>query len=163
MERETDYVLPFLDVLINNTDPHQSVTTVYQKKNFHRFAHLPLYLQIGVNQTLIHRTFKINNTWLGFNTDLQKLSVILRRNLLTENLINKYFLNNYIQTAVKGGQTQSHSGIEPQETPKFFFKLPYVGHFSVTAQRSIRKLANWSCKPIEYKVSLYYFQSQESF
>ena len=34
MERETDHVLPFLDVLINNTDPHQSVTTVYRKKTF---------------------------------------------------------------------------------------------------------------------------------
>ena len=57
MEREADHVLPFLDVLINNTDPHQSVITVYRKKNFHRFAHqlsefLPLYLQIGVNQNL---------------------------------------------------------------------------------------------------------------
>ena len=57
MEREADHVLPFLDVLINNTDPHQSLTTVYRKKNFHRFAHhlsefLPLYLQIGVNQNL---------------------------------------------------------------------------------------------------------------
>ena len=34
MERETDHVLPFLDVLINNTDPHQSVTTVYRDKTF---------------------------------------------------------------------------------------------------------------------------------
>ena len=32
VERETDHVLPFLDVLIKNTDPHLSVTTVYQKK-----------------------------------------------------------------------------------------------------------------------------------
>ena len=34
MERKTDHVLPFLNVLINNTDPHQSVTTVYWKKTF---------------------------------------------------------------------------------------------------------------------------------
>ena len=34
MERETDHVLPFLDVLINNTDPHHSVNTVYRKKTF---------------------------------------------------------------------------------------------------------------------------------
>ena len=34
MERETDHVLPFLDVLINNTDPRLSVTTVYRKKAF---------------------------------------------------------------------------------------------------------------------------------
>ena len=25
-------------------------------------------------------------------------------------------------------------GVEPQETPKFFFKIPYVQYFSVTAQ-----------------------------
>ena len=64
MERETDHVLPFLDDLINNTDPHQSVTTVYwkKKKNFHRFAQqlsefLPLCLQIGVNQNLDSQNF----------------------------------------------------------------------------------------------------------
>ena len=37
-------------------------------------------------------------------------------------------------------------------TPKFFFKLCYVGHFSVTAQRSIRKLANRLCKPIDIRL-----------
>ena len=36
---------------------------------------------------------------MGFHTDLQKLSVILRRNLFTENLINKY-ISKYIQTAI---------------------------------------------------------------
>ena len=41
---------------------------------------------------------------MGFHTDLQKLSVILRRNLFPENLINKY-ISKYIQTSVKGGKT----------------------------------------------------------
>ncbi|CAH3037227.1 unnamed protein product [Porites lobata] len=104
-------------------------------------AFLPLTYKLGLIKILIHRTFKINNTWMGFHTDLQKLSVILWRNLYPENLMNKY-ISKYIQTAVKGGKTQPYSGVEPQETPKFFFKIPYVGHFSVTAQRSIRKLAN---------------------
>ena len=53
MERETDHVLPFLDVLINNTDPHHRLP----EKDFYRSAHQlsefsPLYLQIGVNQNL---------------------------------------------------------------------------------------------------------------
>ena len=57
MEQETDHVLPFLDGLINNTDPHLSVTIVYRKKNLHRVTHqlsefLPLYLLIGDNQNL---------------------------------------------------------------------------------------------------------------
>ena len=63
---------------------------------------------------------------MGFHTDLQKLSLILRRNLFPENPINKY-ISKYIQTAVKGGKTQPHSGVEPQETPKFFFKSLTLG------------------------------------
>ena len=54
VERETDHVLPFLDVLIKNTDPHLSVTTVYRKKLSQVCLSViwvsPLYLQIGVNQ-----------------------------------------------------------------------------------------------------------------
>ena len=61
---------------------------------------------------------------MGFH---QKLYVILWRNLFSENLGNKY-ITKYIQTAVKGGKTQPHSGVE------FYFKIPYVGHFTVTAQ-----------------------------
>ena len=160
MEWEADHVLPFLDVLINNTDPHQSVTTIYRKKTFtglltSYLSFCPFTYKLGLIKTLIDRTFKINNTWMAFHTDLQKLSVILRRNLFPENLINKY-ISKYIQQsssqAVEEGKTQSHSGIEPQETPKFFFKIPYVGHFSVTAQRSIRKLANRLCKPIDIRL-----------
>ena len=167
MERETDHVLPFLDVLINNTDPHQSVTTVYRKKTFtglltSYLSFCPFTYKLGLIKTLIHRTFKINNTWMGFHTDLQKLSVILRRNLFPENLINKY-ISKYIQTAVKGGKTQPYSGVEPQETPKFFFKIPYVGHFSVTAQRSIRKLANRLCKPIDLRLVFTTFKVRNLF
>ena len=90
----------------------------------------PFTYKLGLIKTLIHRTFETNNTCMGFLTDLQKLSVILRRNLLPENLINKY-ISKHIQTVVKGGETESYSGVEPQETPKFFFKIPYVGYFSV--------------------------------
>ena len=100
---------------------------------------------------LIDRTFKINNTWIGFHTDLQKLSFILWRNIFPENLTNKY-ISKYIQTVVKGGKTQPHSEVEPQETTKFYFKIPYVGHFSVTAQRSIRRLANQLSKPIDIRL-----------
>ena len=94
--------------------------------------------------------------------DTTKLSVILRRNLFPENLINKY-ISKYIRTAVKGGKTKPYSGVEPQETPKFFFKIPYVGHFSVTAQRSIRKLANRLCKPIDLRLVFTTFKVRNLF
>ena len=66
---------------------------------------------------------------MGFHTDLQKLSVILRRNLFPENLINK-FISKYIETVVKRRKTEPHSGVEP----KFYSKIPYGEHISVTAQ-----------------------------
>ena len=66
---------------------------------------------------------------MGFHTDLQKLSVIQRRNLFPENLINK-FISKYIETVVKGRKTEPHSGVEP----KFYCKIPYGEHISVTAQ-----------------------------
>ena len=99
---------------------------------------------------------------MGFHTDLQKLSVILRTNLFPENLMNKY-ISKYIQTAVKGGKTQPYSGVEPQETAKFFFKILYVGHFSVTTQRSIRKLANRLCKPIDLRLVFTTFKVRNLF
>ena len=77
--------------------------------------------------------------------------------------IRHLHISKYIQTAVKGGKTQSFSGVEPQETPKFFFKIPYVGHFSVTAQRSIRKLANRLCKPIDLRLVFTTFKVRNLF
>ena len=71
-----DHVLPFLDVLINNTDLHQSVTHL-PEKNFtglltSYLSFCPFTYKLGLFKTLIDRTFKINNTWMGFHTDLQK-------------------------------------------------------------------------------------------
>ena len=75
----------------------------------------------------------------------------------------KGYIGVLIQTAVKGGKTKPYLGVEPQETPKFFFKIPYVGHFSVMAQRSIRKLANWLCKPIDVRLVFTTFKVRNLF
>ena len=90
------------------------------------------------------------------------LSVILRRNLFPENLTKKY-ISKYIQTAVNGGKTQLRSGVEFQEPPKFYFKIPYVEHFLVTAQRSIRKLANQLCNPIDRRLVFTTFEIKNIF
>ncbi len=86
MERESNQVLSFLDVLLNNKSPQFSVTTVYRKKIFTGLLTIflsftPLCYKMGLVKTLIDRTFKINNTWLGFHNDIQNLFNILRKNL----------------------------------------------------------------------------------
>ena len=42
-------------------------------------------------------------------------------------------------------------------------RLPHIGHFSVTAQRSIRKLANWLCKPIDIRLVFTTFKVRNLF
>ena len=91
-----------------------------------------------------------------------ELHLVFSRNLFPENLLNKY-ISKYIQTVIKGGKTQPHSGFEHKETPKFYFKIPYFQHFSVTAQRSIRKLANQLCKPIDIRLVVITFKIKNLF
>lgn len=83
MEKKIDCVLPFLDVLIDITDPHSIITGI-----FHYFFHSPPMLhKIGVVRTLIIRVFEINNTWLGFHDDIKKLVLILCINVFPIHLI----------------------------------------------------------------------------
>ena len=84
---------------------------------------------------------------MGFHNDLQKLSVILQKNLFPENPINKC-ISQFILKSVKGSKTQPHSGVKPQETPELHYKTPYISHFSVIAQTKRRKLANRFCNPL---------------
>ena len=107
MERETDHVLPFLDVLINNTDPHQSVTTVYRKKTFtglltSYLSFCPFTYKLGWIKTLIHRTFKINNILDGVP---YWLSIIVchsaKESLHWEPLFLNIFRQQYWQRNVK--------------------------------------------------------------
>ena len=113
-------------------------------------------------KTLIDRTFKINNIWTGFHDDLQKMSVILQKNLFPDNLINKC-ISQFILKSVKGSKTQPHSGVKPQDTPEFHYKIPYIGHSSVIAQNKIRKLANRFCKPIDVKLVFTTFKIKNLF
>ena len=53
------------------------------------FSFKPLSYKIGLVKTLVNRTFKVNNTWLGFDNDIQKLFVILRKNLYPEHVLNR--------------------------------------------------------------------------
>ena len=69
-----------------------------------RFVSFWILLASGiiVGYSIFIILFKINNTWMGFHTDLQKLSVILRRNLFPENLITNIFLNIFRQQSREG-------------------------------------------------------------
>ena len=113
-EKETDHVLPFLDVLIDNTHRNSVVTSTFRKKTLtglptNCFSFTPLSYKIGLIRTLIDRVFKINNTWLGFHKDITKLVFILRKNLF------------------------------PVHRKQYFYKLPSLGRISTVAQSIVNR------------------------
>ena len=128
--------------------------------NFLSFT--PLCYKLGLVKTLIDRIFKINNTWLGFHKDIQKLFVILRKNLYPEHVLNS-IIHRYISKAVKGENARPVAGVEPQESPKFYFKIPYIGRFSDIAQHRVRTLINRFCKPVDIKLVFSTFKIKNLF
>ena len=128
--------------------------------NFLSFT--PLCYKLGLVKTLIDRIFKINNTWLGFHKDIQKLFVILRKNLYPEHVLNS-IIHRYISKAVKGDNARPVAGVEPQESPKFYFKIPYIGRFSGIAQHRVRTLVNRFCKPVDIKLVFSTFKIKNLF
>ena len=51
------------------------------------FSFTPFSYKLGLMRTLVVRTYKINNTWEGFNEDIKKLLLILRENLFPSHIV----------------------------------------------------------------------------
>ena len=84
--------IPFLDVLVCNKP--NLVTSVYRKPTYtglltNFFSFTPSKYKNGLIKTLLDRCYKINNTWIGFDKDLENLTKILNKNQLPTKLINK--------------------------------------------------------------------------
>ena len=83
IEVEVDGKLPFSDVLVSIYTGVLN-TSVYHKKTYtglltNYFSFCSLSYKIGPVRTLIDRTFKINNTWLSFESDVNNLTTTLRK------------------------------------------------------------------------------------
>ena len=97
---------------------------------------------MGLIKTLVYRAYKINNIWLGFHED------ILKKNLFPAHLIEK-IINRYIT----GTQNNHHPRDSlPTTSPTFYFKLPYIGHFSAITQKKIRHFIKRYCKDLDIKL-----------
>ena len=164
MEKEVDHVLPFLDVLIDNTHRGSVVTSTFRKKTFtglltNYLSFAPMSYKIGLIRTLIDRVFKINNTWLGFHTDIVNLVFILRKNLFPVHLIDKCVYR-YLNTAIdRNGSIQNTTS----QGKQYFYKLPYLGRFSTIAQSKIRRLVNRYCHDLDIKLVFTTFKLRNPF
>ena len=113
--------------------------------NFYSFV--PFSYKSGLIRILIDRTFKINNTWAGFHLDINNLIKTLKRDLfpsnIIENVVRKFLNNNF---------TSDSSQSAARKENCFYFKLPYIGPFSITTQRRIKKSVNTFSSNLDIKL-----------
>ena len=83
----------------------------------------------------------------SFHLDINNLTKTLRKNSfpssVIENVVRK-FLNNYF--------TPDSSQSVARKDNCLYFKLPYIGPFSIITQRRIKKLVNTLCSDLEIKL-----------
>ena len=153
MEKELNRKLPFLDVLIDNSDTNSFQTRVYRKKPFtglltNYFSFTSYSYKVGLIRTLVDRAYKINNTWLG---------VTRGYNQAYWNSQKEPFPCPFIEKVVNRYITGTHSNHCPRgypltNSPTFYFKLPYIGHFFVITQKRIRHLIKRYCNDLDIKL-----------
>ena len=140
VERKENWKPPFLDVLLDNHSNQGIIISVFHKKTYtglltNYFSFVPFSYKSGLVRSLVDRIFKINNTWAGFHLDINNLTKTLRKNPFPPNVIEtvvKKFLNNYF--------TPDSSQSVARKDNCLYFKLPYIGPFSIITQRRIKKL-----------------------
>ena len=158
METEEKGHLPFLDVLLSkqSTSDNQCscVTSVFRKKTYtglltNYFSFTPFKYKLGLIKTLIDRAYKINNTTQGFQNDIKNLSVILKRNLFPEWLIDKS-VKGYLRKVKTTEQDVDTSTSDNSNC--HFYKLPYIGFYSTYTGKKISSIINKYCKDLNVKV-----------
>ena len=146
MEKETNKVLAFLDICINNKDPSSLLTSVHRKGTFSSFSY-----KIGLIRTLVDRAYKINNSLAKFNDDVKKLYYMFKKNQYPEGLLNKV-VKLYLDKV-----HNSNNSTPPKDTTIIYFKLPFL-NLSNFSQRKVRMLVKRYCKDLQIKLSFTSFK-----
>ena len=122
MEKETNKILPFPDVSVNNNDPSCLKNFNLYEKTFtalliNFFSFTSFSYKGGLIRTLVGRGYKINNSLPSSNNNIKKLTRILRRN---QHL--KYLINRVVKTYLDNNGNSATS----DNNNTLYFKLPYL-------------------------------------
>ena len=153
METEKNGKLPFLDVLVcSKPNP---VISVYRKPTYtglltNFFSFTPSKYKNGLIKTFLNRCYKINNTWIGFDKDLENLTKILNKNQFPTKRINEV-TKKYLNLKFDNRSLESNTEVK---TDTNFFKLPYIGKYSNIAQKNIQSLVKTFSGGIDVTVVL---------
>ena len=97
---------------------------------------------MAVIKTLIHRVYKICNTWILFNKNIIDLKEVLKRNKYPDKIIDneiKKYLN-------KTFENEKHD--ETRKENINFYKLPYFGTTCKLTKQNINKLGKDLCNEL---------------
>ena len=138
---------------IDNNDPPCLKTSTYRKKTFiglltNFFSFTSFSYKVGLIRTLVDRAYKINNSLLSFNNDVNKLTHIFKRNQFPE-----YLINRVVQTYLDNNGNFAQS----ENNDVLCFKLPYLP-LSNFAQRKVRTLIKRYCSNLTIKLAFSSFK-----
>ena len=141
--------LPFLDVLVCNKP--NLVTSVYRKPLYTDF----LTVFFSFTPSKYKNGLKINNTWIGFDNDLEMLTKTLNKNQFPTNFIDKFRKK---ELNLKLHKRPLENNTELKRDTRFF-ELPYICKYSNIAQKKKSKiLLKLFCKGVVVKVVLTPFE-----
>ena len=152
METGLNKIIPFLDVLIDNSQNILKTSTYHKSTysglllNYTSFT--SRFYKIGLIKCLINRTYKINNTWPGFHDDVSKLKDVLKRNSYPPFILDK-IIKTYIDNI-----HYNNNKVSSEVNKLRYFKLTYIGKYSEQVQKKITKLCKQYCKKIVSKLYL---------
>ena len=137
--------LAFLDVWINNEDGELKLNTYRKPTNTGLYikwqSFVPLKYKINLIRNLLHRAYKICNSYSLIHQDFQTISSMLKRNGYPT-----WFIDTQIKRFFNTTRSQPRSGEKSQITKdKSLFsilRLPYIGDTSHQIEKEIKKFLN---------------------
>ena len=167
METEVNKIIPFLDVLIDNSQ------NIFKTSTYHKSTYSGLLLnytsftsrfyKIGLIKCLIDRTYKINNSWPGFHDDVSKIKDVLKRNSYPPFILDK-IIKAYINKI-----HYNNNKVSSEINKLRYFKLPYIGKYSEQVQKKRTKLCKQYCHEnnvkivfTSFKISNYFYQRRHT-
>ena len=103
--------------------------------------------KIGLIRCLIHRAFKISSSYIIVLTELEKIKILLQKNMYPKSVID-----NQIKILLdKQFTVDSVTTSEKQKT--LHYRLPYIGNFSHVTRKKLIHICERFCKDINIKIA----------
>ena len=150
IETEVNKKMPFLDVLIGNSQ------SIFKTSTYHKCTYSGLLLnytsftsrfyKTDLMKCLIDRAYKVNNSWPAFHDDVSKVKDVLKRNYYPP-----FILDKIIKAYRK--KINYNNNKDSSEINEFrYFTFPYIGKYSEQVQKKITKLCKQYCNENNVKI-----------